>query len=318
MKEVSYSNLVEHKYGHEYRGGFGGAGHGDGEFIRPGGIAIGRNGDIYMVDTGDAKITRFSNSGQFITKWGSLGTGDGQFFEPINIAVDSKSNVYVTDNTRVQKFSNDGTFIKSWGSPGNADGQFRLPKGIAAESDDDILVVDSLNLRIQKFSSDGEFIRKWGERGFGDDQFERDISGIAVDIDDNNYVTQGNNPNFDNNYVQKFDPKGNFIRKFGHLGLGPEDLDGSPTGIAVHGDTVAVTTPRIFDSRFFNVSEFTREGLFIAKFGQTGLEVGRIQDARFIATESTNNDGLMHYVIGVGGSLPTVKKYEHILIVLQH
>jgi hypothetical protein len=112
--------------------------------------------------------------------------------------------------------------------------------------------------------------------------------------------------------ITKFDPKCNFISK-GYLGLDPEDLDGYPTGIAVNGDTVAVTIPGLTSSRHFTVYEFTMTSLFIAKFGQVGLDEGQIEDARFIATESDSKDigRFMHYVIGLGENGQIIKKYEH-------
>ncbi|HXX06336.1 MAG TPA: SMP-30/gluconolactonase/LRE family protein, partial [Candidatus Bathyarchaeia archaeon] len=128
----------------------------DGKFDTPSGIAIDKNGYIYVVDTNNQRIEKFTSDGQFLTKWGTLGADDGQFFRPIGIAIDSSGNVYVTDsgNSRVQKFTSNGQFLTKWGSNGTDDGQFLSPAGIAVDPAGNVYVSDSnpYNPSIQKFS----------------------------------------------------------------------------------------------------------------------------------------------------------------------
>ena len=86
---------------------WGHKGTGDGQFIRPSGLADDSSGSIYVADSGNNRIQKFTGEGEFITKWGSQGTGDGQFIRPSGIAVDSSGKVFVVDtgNTRIQAFS---------------------------------------------------------------------------------------------------------------------------------------------------------------------------------------------------------------------
>ena len=132
-------------------------------FNQPSGIALDSSGNVYVADTWNHRIQKFTSSGQFVTKWGSYGNGDGQFIGPFGIALDSSGNVYVADinNGRIQKFTSDGQFIAKWGSQGSGDGQFDYPSGIAADSSGNVYVADTQNHRIQKFTSDGQFIAKW-------------------------------------------------------------------------------------------------------------------------------------------------------------
>jgi len=97
---------------------------------QPSGIAFDRAGYVYVADSQNDRIQKFSADGRFVGKWGSTGTVKGRFQHPWGIAVDSTGNVYVTDalNSRVQKFSPDGQFLAQWGSPGSGDGQFTLPQ----------------------------------------------------------------------------------------------------------------------------------------------------------------------------------------------
>ncbi len=87
---------------------WGSQGLGNGQFNTPYGIATDRHENVYVADTGNNRIQKFDNQGNFITKWGSQGSGNGQFNVPYGIAVDNYCNVFVADveNHRIQKFSN--------------------------------------------------------------------------------------------------------------------------------------------------------------------------------------------------------------------
>ncbi len=179
---------------------WGSQGSGDGQFdfhIYPsGGIAVDSRGDVYVSDTYNYRLQKFTSDGQFITKWGSQGSGDGQFNLPQGIAIDSSSNVYVGDwlNFRIQKFTSDGQFITKWGSQGSGDGQFDFPQGIVIDSNDNVYVTEGYNCRIQKFTSDGKFIIKWGSCGNSVGEFGLMVDGIGVSSDGRVYVSDtGNN-----------------------------------------------------------------------------------------------------------------------------
>jgi tripartite motif-containing protein 71 len=101
----------------------------DGQFNEPHGVAVDSSGNVYVSDSGNNRIQKFSSDGTFITKWGSRGSSNGQFIgvsgsadepgptnatngqfnEPHGVAVDSSGNVYVAEgyNNRLQKFSSD-------------------------------------------------------------------------------------------------------------------------------------------------------------------------------------------------------------------
>jgi tripartite motif-containing protein 71 len=77
----------------------------------PEGIAIdSSSGNVYVADTANNRIKKFSSNGTFIAEWGRYGVGDGSFNHPEGIAVDQAGNVYVVDtgNNRIQLFSGNG------------------------------------------------------------------------------------------------------------------------------------------------------------------------------------------------------------------
>jgi sugar lactone lactonase YvrE len=96
------------------------------EMIRPQGLAIDLQGDIFVSDTVTEKVRKISNG--IITTVGGNGTpgfsGDGgpaldaQFRDPEALAIDSASNLYVVDpgNNRVRRIAGDGTISTVAGS----------------------------------------------------------------------------------------------------------------------------------------------------------------------------------------------------------
>ena len=73
---------------------WGSQGTGNGQFMHPIGIARApSNGDIYIADTNNSRIQRFSSAGVFQTTWGSAGSADGQFNSPRGVAVDPETGV---------------------------------------------------------------------------------------------------------------------------------------------------------------------------------------------------------------------------------
>jgi DNA-binding beta-propeller fold protein YncE len=150
------------------------------------------SGNVYVADTGNNRIQKFTSNGVFVTKWGSKGTGDGQFNAPRGVAVDSSGNIYVADyyNNRIQKFTSNGVFVTKWGSSA---------RGVAVDSLGNVYVADSD--RMQKFTSDGGFLTKWGSGGTENGQFYS-ARGVAVDSWGDVYVAD----TCYNHRIQKFGP----------------------------------------------------------------------------------------------------------------
>src|SRR6266542_4374364 len=186
----------------------GGRGTGKGEFDSPHGIAADNKGNIFVADTNNGRIEKFSQSGALITSLGIKGSGYGQLGAPNGIAIDRAGNIYVADasNHRVLKLAPDGTLIDEWKGP---DPGFYGPRRIAIGPDDSIYVVDQGRTRIVKFSPDGGVLAIWGSKGNGDGQFD-DHTSVAVDPGMNEiYVADPRNKR-----IQIFDSNGKFLAKW--------------------------------------------------------------------------------------------------------
>jgi hypothetical protein len=69
-------------------------------------VAVDADGNVYVADTNNNRIQKFTGNGVFLAQWGTFGYGGGQFDHPTGVAVDAAGNIYVSDtrNNRIQKF----------------------------------------------------------------------------------------------------------------------------------------------------------------------------------------------------------------------
>jgi DNA-binding beta-propeller fold protein YncE len=155
------------------------------------------------------RITVFTASGEFISRWGTHGSDEGELDSPSGIAFDPDDNIMVSDarNHRIQRFTKDGVFLSAFGSAGSGEGELDMPWGLTTNADGEVFVADWGNDRVQKFSSKGQFVAQYGGTGSGDGQFLKPAS-VAVDPDGYIYVAD-----WGNERVQALDSDGRFVQK---------------------------------------------------------------------------------------------------------
>ena len=154
-------------------GGFTDAAQGaaqPGLFNQPWGLAVGPDGSVYVADTWNHRVQKFTPSGEFIQTWGFFGQAEQPeaFWGPRDVAVDQiTGRVYVTDtgNKRVVVFDADGNYLAQFGGPGMEPGQLDEPVGVAVDRIGLVYVADTWNQRIQIFEllEDGRYVpsRSW-------------------------------------------------------------------------------------------------------------------------------------------------------------
>jgi DNA-binding beta-propeller fold protein YncE len=155
----------------------------DGQFVHPTGLDSDAQGFIYVADSGNNRVQKFTPDGRFVLKFGGpefpylnlsqLGRGPGEFQGPASVAVGPEGDVYVTDflGMRVKRFGSDGSYRSQWGGLGSTPGKFILPDFIDTDDAGNVYVTDLGNDRIQKFTRTGEFVLQWGGFGSGPGQF---------------------------------------------------------------------------------------------------------------------------------------------------
>ena len=186
----------------------GGKGVGRGQFDFPRGIAADRAGNIFVGDTNNGRIQKFSPAGVFLNMLGSPGYNPGELKDPNGVAVDSNGNVYVADvgNHRIQKLAPDGRFIAQWSGPALG---FYGPRDIWITPDDVIYVVDQGRSRIVKLDANGAVLATWGTQGASDGQFDEPTAVAVDDKRDRVYVADPRNRR-----IQIFDRIGKFVTKW--------------------------------------------------------------------------------------------------------
>jgi streptogramin lyase len=129
-----------------------------GTFNEPWGIAIGPDDSIYVTDTWNYRIQKFSPEGEFIRMWGNynIGSSPQGLYGPRGIMVNMDGRVFVTDtgNKRVVIYDSDGNYLNEFGSGGLDVGNFDEPVGIAMDNEGKIFIVDTWNRRVQVFEPD--------------------------------------------------------------------------------------------------------------------------------------------------------------------
>ena len=281
-------------------------------FYMPSDIALDSQGNMYILDSGNHRIQKFTPGGQYITTIGNKGQGPAEFIYPLSLDVDSRGYLHISDpgNQRVQVLKPDGKDYKTISFP-------KDPAGILRVSESDHMIMGrgagffSISLRsteenkelpkiIRVLNSDGDIERNFGEqRNYKDFLINRvgNRFHFAIDKDKNTYVA------FDyQNRIEKYsidgkilwkadrelnystDPpktKGNIKREGGMVSMQEPQMNRCSNGIAVDnkGRIWIVTLKRqIKEEESVNIGVQVTQGAGGAR--SVGMSVGGNTDVR--------------------------------------
>ena len=205
-------------------------------FNRPMGASFGREGRIYVADTGNNRVVVFDRNARYLFQFGGLG---------------------------VAKPASGGK--RSW-----KPGRFNYPTDVTTDEDGNVYVADFRNDQIQMFDADGRFVRVFPDRDkpVGKGSSGAGGNGIAVTslsaYESRVYAT-------DTYQVLVFTPRGKLLSQFGMPGSGPGQLD-HPNGIAVTPQSAMVVS----DSNNARVVAMTPAGKRLWSVGKAaGVEPTR-------------------------------------------
>ena len=202
----------------------------------PTGVAMDKDGNIYVADNGNHSLFKFSKEGKLMKAVEAKGKQPGEFRNPSLIKIiDDKLYICDRGNSRFQVMNMELEYVNSFGCQGKRDGEFNNPNDIAQDREGNLYVSDTHNNRVQVFDFNKQFLFAFSQKGDGSKQLCLP-HGICVDSDQFVYVCDRGN-----NCVSVFKTSGEFVTSFGQID--------SPVGIVIDDDGFVYVTQYVLNGR---------------------------------------------------------------------
>jgi uncharacterized protein (TIGR03663 family) len=198
-----------------------------GTFNEPWGIAVASDGSVFVADTWNHRIQKFTPEGEFVTMWGFFGQAETPLtlWGPREVAVDAEDRIYITDtgNKRIVIFDQNGEYLNQFGEVGFDLGQFNEPVGVDVDQEGNVYIADTWNQRIQVMSpdADGNYQSKtsWDIIAWYGQSLENKPY-LVFDSQDHLFVSDPTG-----NRILEFNTEGDFVRYWGDTGAQDDKLN---------------------------------------------------------------------------------------------
>ena len=168
---------------------------GDGDLLYgPRDVAIDGDGNVYVSDTGNKRIVKYTPQGEMILGIGGAGSDAGRFQEPVGLAVGPDGTLYVADtwNHRIQAFAPDGQFSHAWDLYAWESVSVVNKPYLAVDASGNVYATDPEGYRVLVYDGQGRLLDVWGQ--FGTDLGSMQLpTGIVVDGADRVLVADSEN-----------------------------------------------------------------------------------------------------------------------------
>jgi len=233
-------------------------GSGPGEFREPHGIAIGKDGTVFVADMGNKRVQVLAPDGKFLRE---ITAGKEPFKQIFDVAVTSNGDLLTLDSERaaVDRFDKNGKLLNSFGT--NLGMYF--PRGMALDAQDNIYIADTGGSRALKLSPAGEIVFGYGAKGNARGQLA-EPTGIAVNKDGVVFVADPTNKK-----LLVFKADGTLINEVaieGASSVNAPKLTANPDGTVF----MSVPEPHL-------IRQYDTTGKPVAQFGGFGQEAGRFR-----------------------------------------
>jgi hypothetical protein len=137
-----------------------------GNVLSPSTFSIDKEGNLFILDSENNKLSKLNPDGQFTNDIGGWGWGNLNFDKPVSVDASDGLNIYVSDyfNHRVLRFNKQLEYISKLSTRNSDDSnsRFGLPTAIAVDQFSNLFLYDNENKRILKFDKNGNIDRKFG------------------------------------------------------------------------------------------------------------------------------------------------------------
>ncbi len=226
----------------------------------PTGLALDRQGRVYVAETTSDRVSVFSQSGRFLHSISGQGA-------PVSLAVSANGHIYIGNKkTRnVAVYDSEFTFLFKLG---RGDGEFGFPSAIAIDNDTNkIYVADRIHSVVKIYDSNGTFSTSLGQPGSGDGQLHHPAS-IAIDQNTRELVVldQQQRPDsfshtiINGSRIQYFDLDGVFLRGYSMFGY---NVDAGNLVMPIHVAIDKVSRLYVTDARLQKVLVYDRNNTYL-------------------------------------------------------
>ncbi|HEY3316831.1 MAG TPA: 6-bladed beta-propeller [Coriobacteriia bacterium] len=247
---------------------------------RPIGVAIGKDGRVYVSDATRSRVLVFTRDGKYLSSFFAINDGRRKrLVTPVHMAFNNdKAELYVADRAldALYVFDTEGRFLRTFPKPASV--KRWSPLAIAFGADGRIYlsdVGDSNKHRIVVFDPAGKELLSWGTTARVDQAAQRTgafyfPNGIAVRSDGTIYVVDG-----DNRRLQIFDRDGKYLDLVDTVGI--------PRGIWLDEPKKRLI---VSDALANQVDIFSLKGEKLVSFGEGGSGPGQFKFPNDVALDS--------------------------------
>ncbi|MFC1565225.1 6-bladed beta-propeller [candidate division KSB1 bacterium] len=187
-------------------------------FSRPVDAVCDKDGNIYVLDSGNSEVKKYNAAGIYVLTIGNRGNGPGEFTAPQKLGIINDTNLYVYEaSRRMQILTFDGEYVDSktlmmamGGARSNNNGTFvgnimsfyAMGADIKGEE-------DGKDNNLALFNQDGELVSSFSNlHNFGEEHATRFGNYLGFDFDKDSYIYVTYRSL---NRIEKFSPDGSLL-----------------------------------------------------------------------------------------------------------
>lgn len=245
---------------------FGKEGDAPGQFRFPNGVSMSPKGILYVADTGNHRIQKFSDNGDLQTFIGGIGWASEQFQRPMDLCASNGLDVYVADyeNNRIERYDKDLNWVESIAANPSVEEklQFALPTSVGISIHGDLFILDSEKIRVLKINANRAPESSFASYDWGQGALSHP-GQLVVSRNDQIFVSDK-----DQAVVLIYDYFGNYLGSIGQSVLRyPQGLDVDQDGNIF-----------VADSDLDQVIMFSSSGAVLLRMGSSGSKAGAFRN----------------------------------------